>query len=38
LEIEKAVEIRLSRLKSFVDDRYDSIFDTLFNVEPIERL
>jgi len=33
------VEIRrLSALKSFVGDRYDFIFDTLFNFEPTERL
>jgi len=38
LNIEKAVEIRwLSRLKSFVGDRKDFIFDTLLNFEPMER-
>jgi hypothetical protein len=39
LNIEKAMEIRrLSRLKSFVGDGYDFIFDTLLNFEPMKRL
>ena len=39
IEIEKAMEIRrVSRLKSFVGDGYNFIFDTLLNFEPVKRL
>jgi hypothetical protein len=39
LNSEKAIEVRrLTRLKSFVGDRYDLIFDTLLNFEPVKKL
>ena len=39
MNIEKAMEIRrLSRLKSFVGDGLNFIFDTLLNFEPVKRL
>jgi len=39
LNIEKALKIRrFSRQNSFVGDKLHFIFDTLLNVEPMERL